>query len=290
MEVSRQLDWLSFSLKTNEHPSVLFPLCQWRHVGKGAHGYRAAYEDRTTGARCELDSADPDMGTHYQLSGDALSSYRHEFGATDDALSSYIARAGGRASRIDLTINLHNGRMTPRSVYNALRKGDLHAKADTFRFIEGKRANVEGDTLYIGAPKSDRQFRCYNKASELGIVDGGAWVRLELELRRIRANAAFQSCSSNGVSETVSGHVRDFITWKNAEFLSSLSDSDISPADIPRKATNRQRWLLGQVSQALAKELIIDYDFRHKFDASVVGALELLRSTEYNRACKRDGE
>src|SRR6266567_4458855 len=208
------------------------------------------------------------------LIGDAQNSLQD--GGHDTALVKLLADRHGYASRIDLTIDIHEGQLTPRKVYSALKKGALHVRADTYRFIEGKKGDVQGDTLYIGAPKSDRQFRCYNKAAELGIVNGTAWLRLELELRRLRSNAAFQSAAHNGVPATVNGHFGDFIDFQHPEYVQAIAGEGVPPVDIPRRQSNRQRWLLGQVAQALAKEMREDVEFKPIFDAAVQDALDLL--------------
>lgn len=276
MYVTKHIDWLSATFQTGTQMAELFPLLDWRYVGRGLHGYQFRYRDAATGATYQEGSPNHDMGVHLTLDGEALYSLRSAFGGVDDAIARIIASWHGYASRIDLTLNIHEGDLTPRKVYQAVKSGTLKSKTTTYRFIEGKTGDVSGDTLYLGAPKSDRQFRAYNKSAQLGVVDGAAWLRLELELRRLRANAAFQSAAHNGVVETVNGHMADFIVWNNAEYQSSLSGPVVEPVEIPRRQSNRQRWLLGQVAQALAKEMRDDVSFRPLFDAAVQEAFDLL--------------
>jgi hypothetical protein len=213
----------------------------------------------------ETDSDNPEMGSNFQFSGDALEALRREYGATDNGLVAQFVRSRAKVSRIDLTINIHEGSLTPKSVRDAIRSGKAKAKACVSRFIEGKDGDVEGDTFYIGAPSSDRQFRAYNKAAEMGVVNGAAWLRLELELRRLRANGAFQSAAANGVNATVTGHMGDFLDWRNMEYQACLQGPSLPPVDIPRRDSSRQRWLLGQVASALAKEMIVNDEFANRF-------------------------
>jgi hypothetical protein len=278
--VTKHVDWLSITIPNAKDFRQIFPLLEWKYHGKGLHGYRSALINPASGLVCETDSADSDMGHHFSFSGDVLENFRRDLHGTDNGIIRTLERNGGRASRIDLTINIHEGEMTPALMRDALRKGQCKAKANVSRFIEGKNGDIEGDTLYIGSPTSDRQFRCYNKASESGVVDLGAWVRLELELRRLRADGAFRSCALNGTDETISGHMGDFIEWRDLEYQSALAGPSFPPVDIPRKDTNRQRWLLSQVSQALAKEICVDEDFALKFWSSVTDALAKLKSQE----------
>jgi hypothetical protein len=288
MYVTKHIDWLSGNLPINSDLYSILPAANFKRDGKGMHGFQTRFVDTGSGVVLQADNPGEPEIVLLTFSGDALQNLRRDNSLDEDLRIKRFLLEGGKASRLDLTLNIHEGELTPRKVYSAVQSRQLKARTVTYRFIEGKKGNVSGDTLYMGSPTSDRQFRAYNKSAELGIVDGASWFRLELELRRVRANGAFQSCAINGVAETVNGHLADFIHWSNPEYQSALSGSSVEPLDIPRRDTNRQRWLLGQVAQALAKELMIDYDFRHKFDTSVNGALELLQAEGYNRACKRD--
>jgi hypothetical protein len=221
----------------------------------------------------QTDSLADEMGTHFQLTGDNLTALRQDFGAMDSGLVNRLLHLGAKASRIDLTINIREGKLTPRHIQRAIGSGKAKAKAQASRFIEGKNGDVVGDTFYIGSPTSDRQFRAYDKAAELGVVDGASWLRLELELRRVRANGAFQSIAKNGVDETICGHMVDFLDWGDMEYQSAISGPSVPPDDIPRKATNRQRWLLGQVAQALAREMMVDDEFANTFWCATLDAM-----------------
>lgn len=279
MYVTKHIDWLSTTIENNHDFEAIFPTFEFRLSGKGSHGYRHSFIHAKTGIVCETGSDNASMGHHFRFSGETLENIRRDYGGTDASIVSRLARYSAIASRIDLTINIYEGRLTPRAVRDAVRSGAAHPKANVSRFIEGKSGDVEGDTFYIGSPSSDRQFRAYNKAAELGVVNGAAWLRLELELRRVRANGAFQSVASNGVEATVTGHMADFLDWGNVEYRTALQGPSVAPIDIPRRDTNRQRWLLGQVASALAKEMIVDDEFANKFWMSTLEELRKLKET-----------
>lgn len=277
MYVTKHLDWLSITFPTHTDLGRIFGTLDWHFVGRGRFGYQFAYRDKVTGASFMEGAQSDDMGVHLTLPGDALQMLRTERGGIDDELARLLTRHSGYCSRIDLTLNIHDGTLTPRKVYDAVKRGSLKARTSTYRFIEGTKGDVSGDTLYLGSPTSDRQFRAYNKSAELGIVNGEAWLRLELELRRLRAHAAFGSCSTNGVVATVNGHMGEFIQWGSDEYQLALSGDTVPPTEIPRRQSNRQRWLLGQVAQALAKEMREDVDFKTLFDAAVQDSLANLK-------------
>lgn len=276
--VTRHIDWVSFSIKAGDHPSAIFPLLSWKFIGRGKHGYKSAYVCSRTNARAEQDSADPEMGTAFQLSSDALDAIRREYGATDDGLANRIVSIQGKASRLDLAINVHDGRLTPSALCKAVRSGSAKARASMNRLIQGKNGDVEGDTFYIGSKTSDVQLRAYNKAAELGIVNGEAWLRVELQLRRARANEALKSCAANGTDKTISGYMGNFLVWRDVEYKQALGEQSVEPVDIPRKETNRRRWLMTQVPPAVAKEILLDDEFALKFWSSVQEELAKLKS------------
>lgn len=269
MYVSKHIDWLSVTFPAGTPMGSILPLADWHYIGRGLHGYQCAYKDSTTGALLQEAGRMEGMGIHLQLGGEALHSIRSSNGGTDGPILTSCASWNGRASRIDLAFNIHEGELTPRDFKTAVEKGSAHARSNTWRYIEGKKGDIAGDTFYIGSPTSDRQLRVYNKAAELGIQDNLAWLRLELELRRLRANAAFESAHRNGVEATITGHMADFLAWSNREYEICLSGLSHLPAEIPRRDSNRRRWLLGQVVQALAKEILADERFPELFAVAV---------------------
>ena len=276
MYATKHLDWLSITFETGTQMAQVFPTFDWHYVGRGMHGYNFMYRDKLTGAIYHEAGHSDEMGVHLQISGDALARIRSERGGTDDGLVRLLSDRHGYASRVDLTVNIHDGELTPRRMFEELKAGKLKARTRTYRFIEGSREHVKGETLYLGSPDSDRQLRAYDKAAELGIQNGSSWLRLELELRRLRANSAFQSSVLHGVAETVTGHVGDFLAWDHQEYVSALLGEAALPQYIPRRESSRRRWLLGQVAQALAKEIREDVDFRALFDAAVQEAFDNL--------------
>jgi len=280
MYVSKHVDWLSFTVQDSKDIGAIFPLASWHLVGKGLHGYEKRFVDTRTGAILMSDSADPAMGIHIDLQGDTLDNVRRADPLAEQRLLSRIARSHGKSSRMDLAINMHELHASVADFARALDSGQLLAKASRWRFVIGKNGEIAGDTLYIGSPNSDRQCRIYNKAAEQGIVDGKAWVRLELELRRLRANGALNSCADNGTETTINGHFHDFLSWQNAEYVTAIEGPSVAPIDIPRRASNRQRWLLGQVCQALAKELALDDDFLIRFLNSTFAEVERIQSVD----------
>lgn len=279
MHASKHIDWLSFTVPQSVDFRHVFPLLEWSFVSVGMHGYRAQYVNPQTRIRVDTDATSVEMGHHFTLSGDSLAILREDQGSRDTELCSRVIRFGARSSRIDLTINFHEGHLTPARLRDAVENGTAKTKSNRSRFITGRDKNIVGDTYYIGSPTSDRQLRCYDKAAELQIVDHAAWVRLELECRRLVANGALHSTAENGIEATVNGHFMDFLEWNDPDYRSALDGKSVEPEDIPRRLSDRQRWLLGQVTKALAKEIAIDETFKTVFLSGLDEEIKRLSAT-----------
>jgi hypothetical protein len=280
MKIVCQLDWLSITLPSGANPPGIFPLGSWHFLGKGSHGYRLRYVDQFTGIVCELDSPDPDMGCHFEFNGQTLDSIRRIWGRSDDTLLSGLLNEHGKASRVDLALDLHGAKMTPLLLKRELKRGRAQTRARTWRWIEGQEGDVQGSTIYMGSKDSDRQLRLYDKAAERMIVNGEAWVRLELQLRRLRANAAFSSAATNGMDITTRSHLQDFLLWPNREYKQALEETALLPDRVQRADTDRQKWLLGQVAGALAQEMILDQEFLARMIASARAEMDRIKALE----------
>ena len=279
MRVTKHLDWLSVTIPQGENWRKVISPCVFVANSKGGkHGYRSMYRCSETGAILETDSDNEAQGSHFTLTGDCLQNLRNDFGMVDDALCQRFADVDGRCSRIDLTLNLLESSVTPKLLNRALLGHKAHIRARKWRFIAGHDNGVNGDTVDTGSPKSDRRFRCYDKAAESKIVDMVAWTRLELQLRRLYARQSFDSCVNNGVSATVNGSIEDYLAWDNPEYLEALAGDSALPQDVVRKDTNRQRWLLGQVARALANEAHENPEFQARFNLMVAYWMEQLNN------------
>lgn len=269
MYVSRKIDWFEFTLPPDFTVREAFPAFQFKYVGVGSHGYAARFEDARTGATCQSFGATDAMGNHYCFGGQALSETQRIYGCGFRELAARVLRSNGNVSRVDLAIDCREGKLTPTDYYNAIKQGQIRAKGRSFRFIEGKSQGRQGQTLYIGSPQSDKMLRIYDKAAEQRTVDSKAWLRLEMQCRRLVARAAFGSCVQNGIDETIRGHIKEAVNWNNAEFAEAIDGDVVEPEQLGRKITNRQNWLMGQVASALAKEIDFDPDFWEQFQQAV---------------------
>lgn len=269
VKTDRKIDWLSITLKGNRKWQNFLPFRTLKLTGKGRHGYGQSWHDKETGATIECAANREDMGVHFTLSGDVLQAMRDEFGMTDDGLVKHIADWEGQCSRIDLAIDIFGANFGPKRLNAALRDGSAKIPARKWRYIDGVNLGVQGATVDTGSQKSDKRFRCYDKRAEQAIKDGEAWVRLELQLRRMYARAAIHSCLENGCCGTIGGAIGAYLKWSCTDYQSALADSTPYSEVISRSETNRRKWLLSQVAKALASETYDDAEFMLKFMTAV---------------------
>lgn len=268
-KTEKHIDWLSITLDSSKNWRQFLPLTSLHFTGRGRHGYAETFVDSDTGARIETGSLDTSMGHHFTLTGAVLDCLRDNVGMVDNALCNRIQAWEAKCSRIDLAIDIYGAQFTPTDLNQALHAGDAWLPARTWRFIDGHRAKINGATIDTGSPSSDRRFRFYDKRAEQGIKDGEAWVRLELQLRRLYARASVGAIVEHGVSSATSGAIGSYLTWSHPDYLSAIASEGCDWKPIQHKPSARQKWLLGQVAKALADEVTIHPDFIMRFMIAV---------------------
>lgn len=269
VKIDKKIDWLSITVTGDRNWRDFLPFRQLKPEGKGRHGYGQRWRDIETGAQIETAAFREDMGTHFTLSGDVLEALRQEHGMTDDGMAQHMKNWGVKCSRIDLAIDCFGANFNPGILNDDLENGCAKIRARTWRYIVGHRSSDTGDTIDTGSPKSDVRFRFYDKRAEQRIKDGEAWVRLELQCRRMYARAAISACQDGTVSGAVSSAIGTYLKWSHTDYQTALAGDTSDMAPISRKVPNRQKWLLGQVARALASEVTLDPGFQERFDMMV---------------------
>lgn len=198
-----------------------------------------------------------------------MSEMRKHWNCTDDEIMALLMVNKARLSRIDLTINLYECKLTPQSMFKAYKADKVKAPVREVDLTSGIKDGIEGETFYIGARTSERYARVYDKAAEMKIQDAGAWVRFEMEIKGMKARATQHAISHNSVNAVINGHFSDFIQWPNREYQKAISGDSAEIDETGRKETNAEKWLMLQVSKALAKQCFLHPNFRAEFDTRV---------------------
>ncbi len=219
-----------------------------------------------------MTGADERQGQFLVLSGDTLGVLRAS-GLPDREIIAHVLSAGGKPARVDVAIDLFASSITPADMATAYDQKRL--KTPARRGIRTYGINDPDDTFYLGSGQSERFFRAYDKGAQLGIKDGEAWLRLELECKRLRARGlAHVLASADNTRQVINRAIGDYVQMPdNDEFSQALSDQSGSLPEQGRKLPNTLRWLIEQVDPAIAR-----YETEHRSDLH-------LRPTVFRGGC-----
>jgi hypothetical protein len=128
-----------------------------------------------------------DMGVHVELPSLALRLLQVDAAQ----LCGWVALRRGKATRVDVAMDTDAVPMA--AVVASQERGDLISRAQHRQLIYNYRDGSQ--TLYVGAPSSDRRVRFYDKALEQaskGVEVNGIWTRCEVQFRHSQADVVSQ--------------------------------------------------------------------------------------------------
>lgn len=249
---TKNVDWLSLTFSHDFPFKQYFKFDEFVRTGNGRNGYRHRFQGLNTGAIVQSGSRD-DMGVNVAFSGTSLTYLRNITQLTDRQICARMLDFGGRASRVDLAITIQDGHITPQRFYDMLETEQIKTSARSHRLIKGKNGDIRGDTVYIGSRTSEKFVRYYNKAAEMGIKDGVAMMRLEMELKALHARAACHGVATTDASTAANTVFSDYLKTDDKELNEALSGDYRPFQPFIRPETNTERWLMSQVTKALAR-------------------------------------
>jgi hypothetical protein len=248
---SGHMDWLAVTFPITVQPNVTLPSSlrqyTWGSPSKGSNGYRTRLSNEI-GATLLLNGQER-MGIHMVLPGQALADIRRS-GVTDHELCCHIVENDGKASRLDLALDLRDGTLTAGIMAQAFQDGRLKTPARSGMRLYS--LTDTGETFSLGNRTSERYFRAYNKAAQLGLDE--AWLRLELECKKLRARALLTTLADETNTRGVVNHaIGDFIHMPESDELNqALSEQAGELPEQPRQLHNTLKWLIEQVAPAMA--------------------------------------
>jgi len=176
---------------------------------------------------------------------------------SDVTILDWVIMRDHRVTRIDLALDLHNWGAKPHDLIDWSNDHKLETPAHhiaSFMSTELVPADRrKSETVYVGSSSSDRQLRCYDKAAERGVP--GDWIRLEMVLRADRARVFVASITHRNLEASILAIMRDFVLVRGTWLSRATEGIAVEMLPIPRKAGNREKWLLTQVLKALENEL-----------------------------------
>lgn len=193
LENTSLIDWLAFTLKVDDPHDAI------RIIGlspdlftafpRGFSGYRKSLR---CGNIAVFYEGQKDMGCHIEMSGQGCRQYEGLEAIPWLELFQKLLTVGANVTRLDLALDTVDGSLPLDKFYHAVRQGDVRTLFSEWRRIKKGSFRAEdsneGETLYLGSPRSSTFFRVYNKAQEAGVE--GSWIRFELELRKQRSQEA----------------------------------------------------------------------------------------------------
>lgn len=221
------IDWIAgtfHGLSVEEvKEAVAPPDPGWTQLPHGRLGYTHAVT--WCGVTVLYSPLDPRMGVHVEVSGQGCRALR-EFGHVGDGTEGsgrwspswsdclqVWRMLGMTLTRLDVALDDRSGGWSVPQLVQAWRDGLLVSRSNAVQVVE--RGDVQGrgqgQTLYVGAPSSDVRVRVYDKAAEQQAE--GAWVRVELQCRRKRAQALGRMLEAEQVARVV-GVVKTYLEVK----------------------------------------------------------------------------
>lgn len=274
MSTNGHLDWISVTFPRDFSLAALSPEAgEFTRVGPGRYGY-ASLLVSPSGAQALADGTEV-QGVHVILPGQTLEDMRSR-GYSERALCEAIERHGGLTSRLDLALDMVSEPLSVSDFADAYEAGEFHTPAKSA--TRTQEVGGQGDTFYLGSRSSDRMLRIYNKAAQMGLTDGTAWLRLELECKKLRARALLGAVSRQSYTRAVvNAAIRDFLEWPNDKYIAAVTAPDVDMPELTRKLPAFLNWLSTQVVPAAAKFQVMnpDQDVLAMFETMLV--LELQR-------------
>jgi hypothetical protein len=249
------LDYLAVTFPANKPFSALLPpeiKPDFELTGRGRYGYRRAYQN-TLGALLMADG-DERQGMHVVLSGKPMETLRDR-GITDRAMCQHILKEGGQVARLDVAIDIHAGKLRPADLERAYLAKEVKTVARSAERHYGINKGEAADTLYLGSRTSDRYLRFYAKESEGEMGNKAVYMRLELELKKLRAQGVNAVISaSDDTRAVINRAIHDYVTWDGSEeFTAVLAGHDVDLPSLPRGDTNWEAWMKTQVIPSMVR-------------------------------------
>lgn len=203
----------------------------------------------------------PEQKIGVELTGKDMSGLRVAGVDTIELLKWVVMRPGANVTRLDFAVDIFGSGGNPLDIWDAFVAGELVTAVRTGKPHNGKRR--EGDRLvdvdrgvYIGSVRGDKLLRVYDKGLESG--KGGDWIRIELQLNKPFANVyAWALQDADDWQAVIRAAIRDYCDAPTVDWYSYALRGPVTRLpEVPRRDSDRKRWLLQQVIPALSAELL----------------------------------
>jgi hypothetical protein len=279
---SANIDYLSVSF-FNENPREKFKpvFGELTELGKGPHGFNLM--ERYEIGAVLLSEGPEKQGVNLTLKGQELAAYRAAV-APDEELIYQCNELGGKASRVDWAVNIHEGTVSPKDLWADHVEGRSISKARLDKRYTAHLGRHDG--FYLGSDKSDRFLRVYDKAVEQNRA-GEAWLRLELVTKRLVARAYFErACLYPEVQPFIRRAIQEFAQWPMLPEVVEALDNNIY--EVPHFPAKKGRWWLWIEQQVIPSLVKRQMEYQHEDVVSLFWLLWRIERKKYKDAHKGD--
>lgn len=187
------------------------PFENFFRTSSGRSGYCTRYEydniDLLT------DGGSLGMGHNITLKGTACHKYQQWL----PQIAEHVFSIGGHFTRCDLAIDEYQCLLDLEAIKQSIKSGLVLANFKSvkeFNQYERKTGMVTGRGAYFGSRKSEVYIRIYDKALEQGVDQH--WLRVELELKGSKADAAMKMVQHQEVGAVARGVLSDRISFRES--------------------------------------------------------------------------
>lgn len=187
------------------------------HIWSGAEDpryYTAGYNKAGRWVTAE-EKARNDMGVCLNLSGQGCRAFEEHSKVGWFELFKRILQHNGHITRLDLAYDDHMGVIDIYRFAHDIHDRNYRSKSKKSKILwsDDQEQDVQGLTVYVGKESSDVFIRVYDKAAERGFDHSKHWVRVELQLRDERADAALRRLfQKESIGVVAAGILRNYLT------------------------------------------------------------------------------
>jgi len=253
LETFGHVDWLSVTFDADFDERLIEAYVgTFKTLGAGSHGYTRRAQSKIGAVL--LADGERRQGKSLTLSSDVLEGLRTIL-ESDGPILDFVSHHKGRASRLDLALDIVEATITPSSLWAEYQAGMARTSTRSNLALTSNERGVE--TFYIGSRQSDKFLRVYDKALEQK-MDDKAWLRLELQCRRLVARSYVSSMvEQKSIRPFINRAITEFCDFPlSAEFREATAQDNADVPTLARKIPHFWRWMETQVIPAMASRQV----------------------------------
>lgn len=250
IQISTCLDWLRLTFAHGANLNEVMPafpaLARTGEIlDHGFYGYNRAMP-LVSGGALLWHTEKPEMKYCIDLPGSVLAEVRRDGFEVEEIMEHFIHKRIPDVTykRIDFAIDLENGGVQVYDLWRAIESKRTKIRAHSARFLRSSESDYNADTVEIGSRGGSPRFlRVYDKAAQTGML-WKAWVRIELESTKQRANLFAASVLKHGRAATGRREIGEMVNTKVKWFKAAL-EGDIAPhMELPRPDAKPDKFVM----------------------------------------------